>query len=340
MPSIYISIASCKDAYLVQTVKSAIANADNPQDLYFGIFNTFIDDKYKIDDPIIIDNPNVFYLECNSPIPLGTGISRLNASMLFTKEHDYLLQIDAHTIFAKGWDSYHIRKYKELLKVCNKPIITYSSVDWREDSDGRMFILHNDDKVYYIDPYDLDTKNIDEGIVFNNGSLKINLRGDQGHEVFYVEPVGIEWPKNKDYSEHSLINASFMFSDFEMNRAIMHDPYQPWDGDQLNFSLRAYCLGYRCFTVKDVFVFTLNKSEIPNSDIKIKDIDDYDTNEKMSEKQYKDFLDLQYKNKRKYQQQIFIGTEFGYWGSQSYTKRKAFLDMVGIDWDKLNWKSL
>ena len=39
----------------------------------------------------------------------------------------------------------------------------------------------------------------------------------------------------------------------------MHDPYQPWDGDQINFSLRAWTRGYRMFAPKRPVIWQRKK---------------------------------------------------------------------------------
>ena len=337
MPTIYISIAACKDPYVAQTVKSAIANADNPDSLYFGIFNTIIDDQYRVTDKEVLTNPNVVYVECNSNVPLGTGLSRLNASMLFTKQHDYLLQIDAHTIFSKGWDTYHIQQYENLLSICDKPIITYSSIDWRETTDRGICIPKETGTIFNVDPYNFDIKQMNDGKYFNNSSLKMDTYHVGDRQYHYILPFDVDW-KDHDYIEHSLINASFMFTSFEINREIMHDPYQPWDGDQINFSLRTFSNGYRCFTVKDSYIFTLDKSINNNPNIDVDYIDDYKNDMVKVTNQYKDFIDLQYKNKRKYQKQIFRGEELGYWGADNFKTIKAFSQTVKADLDKTDWE--
>ena len=104
MDSIFISIASCKELFLIQTIKSAMLNASNPDNIYFGICNMVVDDEDFLTDEVFkLENINL--IETKHISPLGTGIGRMLASLMHDKEHKYFLQVDAHTIFVKGWDT-------------------------------------------------------------------------------------------------------------------------------------------------------------------------------------------------------------------------------------------
>ena len=112
--SIFIPIAACEERFIEQTVKSALSNAENPDNIYFGIFNNILKKEHSLlDSDFLLNNDQIFYVELITPAPMGTGFGRMNASLLQFKEFDYMFQIDAHTFFSKKWDT-------QLINIFNK----------------------------------------------------------------------------------------------------------------------------------------------------------------------------------------------------------------------------
>ena len=177
METIFISIASCKEEFLAQTIKSAISNADNPELLYFGITNMVIDQRDFVSDPVF-DQPNVNCLEVKFKGSLGTGFGRMTASLMANQEHTYLLQVDAQNIFEKNWDTELKNYYKDILKVCEKPIISASPRRWIDGPNKEVCLNEEDGLV--VDPYNFKTTEVfgslgfrvaEKGSKDNDGSL-------------------------------------------------------------------------------------------------------------------------------------------------------------------------
>jgi len=107
--SIFISIASYEDPDLINTVKSAIDNANNPKNLYFGICLQY----KKFPDLSFIPNHQkdiIMFDPENRP-----GISKVRFLIKsFYKNQDYFLQIDSHSRFLKNWDLILIDNLKKL----------------------------------------------------------------------------------------------------------------------------------------------------------------------------------------------------------------------------------
>lgn len=102
--SIFVSIPSLYDIELTYTALSAIENADNPNDITVGVAafidkNFYNDIRYKINGfkNIIIDR---YDPEENT----GIGKARILAQQRYSGQ-DYVLQVDSHTHFEKGWDT-------------------------------------------------------------------------------------------------------------------------------------------------------------------------------------------------------------------------------------------
>lgn len=111
--TIYISIASYDDPYLIRTIKSIIDNADNPENIYFGVALQY--EKIEIPDVSFIDPQKIIKIYCAAENRPGTVRIRHVLRKLMTFQ-EYFLQIDSHTHFCKGWDT----KLKNDLEILNK----------------------------------------------------------------------------------------------------------------------------------------------------------------------------------------------------------------------------
>lgn len=322
METIFISIASCKEEFLVQTIKSAIFNADKPELLYFGISNMVIDDCDFVSDPIF-NQSNIKCLEVKFNEALGTGFGRMTASLLADMDHTYFLQVDAQNIFEKGWDTKVKKYYKNLLKVCDKPIISTSPQRWSEGEDKQVHLFEEDGAV--VNPYQFETVH-----TFPSLGIKIAKNGAPDHDTAFEEYAYIyglhhEWLDGQEFVEHGLIHASFMFANFSFVRDVMHDPKNHWDGDQINLSFRAGTRGYRMFAIKDCVVWTKDKYDRSG-----KLVNDYDWR-----KVARGSLGMYYgKNSKQVQKDIFSGKYLGYWGAPSKESIDEYYKHIGFDLSK------
>jgi hypothetical protein len=326
MESIFISIAACKEEFLAQTVKSAIANASNPELLYFGICNTVIDEEDYLSDPIFELN-NVHYVELKQKGPLGTGISRLMSSLMTDKEHRYFMQVDAHTIFTKGWDVLLKKSYNKLLDDYDKPIISTSPLWWIENSKKEIMLYGRTENT--IDPFNMvkdipvlkNSKN--PTLEFRNNNTAFNiLMNNEGNDNFilygFVEGVEYDWKEDEEFKEHGLIHAAFVFFDFKFLPELLSDPFNPWDGDQTNISFRAGTRGYRMFAIKEACIWSRNK--MPDGKL----LSEYDWRlcEQTKIKNYYDTIAI------KHQSKMFSGEYLGFWGAptkESIEKYESFM---------------
>lgn len=117
-PTIFVSIAAFEDPGLEKTMQKLLDTADKPENISFGLginykneptFNTFLN---KIS--IIRDK------DFNRP-----GIIKMRSEIRnLIKDERYFLSIDAHTNFAKSWDTSLINDFEELVKINKKTIIS------------------------------------------------------------------------------------------------------------------------------------------------------------------------------------------------------------------------
>jgi len=333
--SIFIPIAACEEKFIKQTIQSALSTAKNPSKIYFGVFNNILNKNNSLlDDEFITNNDQIFYTELITPIPLGVGFGRANASLLQFDNFDYMFQIDAHTIFTKNWDEKIISvfdKIKDENNIDENKLILSSicPISWTYDPTNLNEIFMPDfinNTFIKVDP-----NNLEESYPFINSKCltvpEIVYNGKQGDVV--IEST-INFPtvygKNeqrsiKDYEETNCVHASFVFSKANIIREVLHDALDPFHGDQANYSIRLLSRGYRIFSPKFPLISTLNKFKIEMSDSSFKntvtflDQDDWRVGRpNISQKDYF-YQDILNENAILFFNKIITGEYLGYWGA-------------------------
>ena len=97
--SIFISIASYQDPLLVSTIFSAYENAENKNDLIFGICDQS-DNSINVNEITFSDQ--IHYDHVDPLFSRGPCWARHRAQSFFNEE-DFFLQVDSHTQFAPKW---------------------------------------------------------------------------------------------------------------------------------------------------------------------------------------------------------------------------------------------
>lgn len=251
LDTIYVYIAACKENYVVETVESIFANAKFPQRVHVGIFNNTLDDSDKISDDIIVNNDRVTYVELLTKYPMGTGFSRMNASLIApSRDFTYMLQIEAHAIFDKNWDSELIKRHKEL-ELDHPKIVISCKPDFYVESedDPNVFLLRGQEGVV-IDHLNFDSDDYD---AYNWATEQIDINDDTidgagNGDTFAMGGQGGQVKSSMGYKQSVYIHAGYLFARFGLIREILHDPYNGWSGDQFNYTMRLLSRGYKIFS--------------------------------------------------------------------------------------------
>lgn len=329
--SIFIPIAACEERFIEQTVKSALANAENPDKIYFGIFNNILNKEHSLLNNYFLNNSSqIFYSELITPAPMGTGFGRMNASLLQFKNFDYMFQIDAHTFFSKNWDTKLINIFNKIKDQENidedKLILSASSgfmwTYYDENPEKVYAVVEHRKEIFEIDPSNLEANAqdlLDEGMI----SLKFVYDGRQGK---HLDEEHVNFPivygegriESGDYKESGCVHATFMFSKAKLPRDVMHDPEDHFNGDQTNYSIRLLSRGYRIFTPKYPTIAVLNKVSIDKESLEFIDKPlDKDHNWRTWEPKNAgaNYLNTKIQNSLVNFNQIISGEYFGYWGT-------------------------
>ncbi len=116
-PSIFVTMSSIDDEELHQTIKNAFNNADNPENIFFGVHLSCKSTKIKNNLKSVAKKYkrvkySISHQKKNNIETLGVGLGRYSAYK-FYENQDYVLQIDCHSYLEKSWDTDLIKIFKE-----------------------------------------------------------------------------------------------------------------------------------------------------------------------------------------------------------------------------------
>lgn len=295
--SIFISIASYRDPELVRTVKSAIDNAANPEDLFFGIVLQEFD-KFAPDLSFI---PNLALTTIHPKYARGAGYARAKAMELYNNQ-DYYLQIDSHTIFEKNWDTLCIDQLNKAKAIANndKVMLSYFPPPFYVESNNKISIVKNNKKQV---PYATKQKPM------------LTKRGE-----WTAERVQLS---NKTMPEVSTtILAGFVFAPGNIVKELPYDPELSFFGEELCFAVRAWTRGWDiyspCVTILYHFYTREGYSKIWK-DRNLREIS---------------WKELENNSKEK-QKRILCGIEEGVYGVGTVRLLSDYEKITGIDFKKL-----
>lgn len=209
--SIFVQIASYRDSELVPTVKDLLANANHPENLRILIINQYSEGD-NIDEIRFI--PGVEVIDIPYESSKGVCWARNLANQYYNKEK-YMLQIDSHHRFIKGWDTELIKMYKQVKTSNNKVVLsTY--------------------------PPSYDPSNPQERDQ-NPWGVRFDKFTNDGIPTF--SPVLIEDKYNKPFLSR-YITGGFIFSSGQFVIDVPYDPKLYFEGEEITMSVRAYTHGY------------------------------------------------------------------------------------------------
>ena len=232
--SIFISIASYRDAELEKTIHSIIDNADDPESLHFGVVDQ--DQKNRWADLSFVKN--LKHIKIHFKDARGAGYARKLATELYDGQ-EFFFQTDSHMRFAKGWDT----KLKDMYSWCMK------------DAGTDKVILSQ-----FPAPFE----------VFTDGTERL-IYGD---EAFWDEPSWTSvvntyygaWAGNRErmkdkthpHKSHTVLGA-LLFSRGQIAKDIPYDERISFMGEELCYAIRAYTRGYKIYAPNEMVAWHFYK---------------------------------------------------------------------------------
>lgn len=231
--SIFISIPSYRDPELLRTVKSAIENADRPEDLYFGIF--IQDVEREVPDFSFVKNLAIKVVHPKSA--RGAGYARSEVMKLYSGQ-DYYLQIDSHTIFVKSWDTKYIKNHARAQEISgnNKIIISSFPQSYYAESRNTISIKKFDKQ---------------DSITYPTKQIPI-LRDGKDWTASRIE---FDNSKNSDPEISPVVLAGSIFANGDIVNEVPYDPEICFFGEEICFSVRAWTRGWDIYSPKETIIY-------------------------------------------------------------------------------------
>jgi hypothetical protein len=229
---IFISIASYRDPELQWTIKSAIENANNPDNLYFGVVHQGVDSELFDIQGI----KNISLTKMHPKEARGAGYARAKAMELYSGQ-EYFLQVDSHTRFVPGWDLTCIDQLNRAKNISghNKVILSYFPAPFEPERNGGMFLIKNNPKIK-----DYPTRQ----------KISLNKRKQWTAERFEFDS---KLKENPELSETVL--GGFMFSDASIIEEVPYDPEISFFGEEICFAMRSWTRGWDIYSPSKNIVY-------------------------------------------------------------------------------------
>lgn len=219
---IFVRLAAYRDAECEATVEDALAKAEHPERVFFGIcwqFQPGTDPAV----PVRTRLDQVRFVRVPASETLGVCWARHQAEQLWRGE-DYSLQVDSHSRFTPGWDDLLIAE----LARCGspKPLLStspagYQPPDLLESSTAlfvRSAIRFNDDGTIHFGTHTL--------------------------AAVPAQPV-----------PGAFLAAGFVFSRSELLREVPYDPHLYFGQEETAYSIRVFTHGWDLFSPTRVIVY-------------------------------------------------------------------------------------
>ena len=229
---IFISIASYRDPELQWTIKSAIENANNPDNLYFGVVHQGVDSELFD----IQEIKNISLTKMHPKEARGAGYARAKAMELYSGQ-EYFLQIDSHTRFVPGWDLICIDQLNRAKNISghSRVLLSYFPAPYEPERNGGMYLITNNPKVK---SYPTRQK------------ILLNKRKQWTAERFEFDS---ELKENPELSETVL--GGFMFSDASIIQEVPYDPEISFFGEEVCFAMRSWTRGWDIYSPSKNIVY-------------------------------------------------------------------------------------
>lgn len=298
--SIFISIPSYRDPELLRTVRSAIDNSDNPDQLYFGIVAQDVDSAI----PDLSFVKNLSLTKMHPKFARGAGFARAEGMKLYDGQ-DYYIQVDSHTIFAKGWDTKCISAHARA----------------KEISGNNKIIISAFPQSYYAEsPNTVSIKKFDKNDTITYPTKQVpHLRDGKDWTATRIEFEN----SSTDPEMSQVILAGFTFTSGDIVQEVPYDPEICFFGEEICFSARAWTRGWDIYSPKETIVYHFYTREGYKKIWKDRNLRNISWKELES-------------ISRKKQQKVLCGIEQGIYGAANSPRTlEQYEEMTGIRFKKL-----
>ncbi len=293
--TIFISVASYRDPDLSNTIQSLYYNADNPDQLHFGIVNQEARGKHLNFEWI----PNSKTTNIHYKDAKGAGYARKLAMELYDGE-DFFFQVDSHMRFVKGWDTKLIDMYNWCVNDAGsaKVILSQFAAPFLVGSDGKDYPIHGDDQFW-----------------------------DRPSWTRVVNTWAASWAGHREEIDdlshpaktHTVL-CGLLFAHGDFVQEIPYDERISFMGEELCIAIRAYTRDWHLYAPNEMVATHFYKRP---EDHKI-------WRDNVAGRQWSDIEMAS----QQVQKRVLLGEDEGIYGIGNYDKYVEYQNMIGIDFAK------
>jgi hypothetical protein len=231
--SIFVSIASFRDAELTNTIYSLLSQAKDLSKIHVCVFSQDEDDKHpKLESLFDLFGVSDYtYKKINYKDSSGVGYARNYVQQFIKPEHDFFLQIDSHSRFIQDWDALLIEDYNR----CHdhwqdKIILSCYPMGFVYDKFGNFSVSD------FVSPTAV------KGVFWKDTVLKYNCR--------YTEYTGQDVGMLTGY-----FCAGMVFGKTELFIDTPYDPKIYFNGEEQTLSIRFYEKGVKIIAPPNNYLY-------------------------------------------------------------------------------------
>jgi hypothetical protein len=223
MKTIFVSIASYRDADIQNTIDNLLMTANHPERVYIGVYLQFDSDLDR--DCTVRVQPRVSIMSIDATDATGAGSARSQAQKMYNNE-DFFFQVDSHMRFAMNWDTKLIEMHERASDMGQKNVVisTYPLPFTPPNA-------YNEPRYVVIKPKAFD---VDGVMLQNSGMFPLN---------------------NQDLIKNPFISAGMLFSSGSIVKDVPYDPHIPFTGEEIALGLRLFTHGYDVYIPNQVVAY-------------------------------------------------------------------------------------
>jgi len=227
--TIFLHLPAYRDPELIPTIEDALAMAQYPERIHFGIFRQYNPEDGFDDLTEYKDDPRFKIEEIHYTKAKGLPYARALINDTLLTDEDFVCQLDSHHRFTKNWDSTLISWHDQLVQEGYNPIIGGYSP---------MYNPYNDPEDRVTEPW---------------MSLAACF---YPFGTIFIRPGGIpNWKDLKSPIPARFLSGHFAFGSNKWARDVKHDPNIFFAGEELNLSVRSFTHGYDLFHPHEVVIW-------------------------------------------------------------------------------------
>ena len=236
--TIMLHLPAYREPELVPTIRSALANAEFPERIHFGICRQFNpDDGFDNVDEFRSDKRFKIY-DMNYVEAKGLPYARAIINDTLLTDETFVCQLDSHHRFDKNWDSTLIKWYYDLKNEGYNPLICGYSP--------------------YYDPFNDPAGRTMEPWLSEAASF-------YPFGTIFIRPCGIpNWQSLTKPFPARFLSGHFAFGPNKWAREVRHDSDLYFSGEEINLTVRSFTYGYDLFHPHRVVVWHATMREERN----------------------------------------------------------------------------